>query len=71
MLGMTAPLAPQPTRITWAVVFGLIAVVIAIPFGRREDWVGWLAFLNVATVAIGFASLLIWRAAIAFRGLRR
>jgi hypothetical protein len=61
---MTAPLTPVPERTVLAVLFGLAAVAVAIPFGQRDDWVGWAAFLTVAAVATGLWGLMIrgfWR----------
>ena len=43
-----------------AVLIAMVAVAVAMPFGRREDWIGWLAFLVIAASAIGLWALLIW-----------
>jgi hypothetical protein len=32
---------------------------IALPFGRRDDWIGWIAFSVVAGITIGIWALLI------------
>ncbi len=55
---MTAPFAPPPSRSVVIIVVGLVAVAVAIPFGRRDDWAGWVAFLTVAAVAVGCWGLL-------------
>jgi hypothetical protein len=57
---MTAPFAPPPPRPGVMILFGMAAVAAAIPFARRNDWVGWIAFLSVAAVAAGIWGLLAW-----------
>jgi len=57
---MTAPFAPPPSRAFVLVTFGLAAVAIAMPFVRRNDWIGWIAFLTFVVVAIGLWMILIW-----------
>jgi hypothetical protein len=42
---VTAPFAPPPSRAVIAVLIAMAAVAIVIPFGRRTDWLGWVAFL--------------------------
>jgi len=52
---MTLPL-------TWevkAVLAGMLALVITIPFVRREDWVGWLALSALFACMVGMWALLI------------
>jgi hypothetical protein len=43
---MTAPFAPPPSRAILAVVATMLAVAVAIPFARRDDWTGWVAFVT-------------------------
>lgn len=43
-----------------AILIATVAVAIAMPFGRREDWIGWLAFLVMAASAVGLWAILIW-----------
>jgi hypothetical protein len=50
----------HPHPIQWLVVIGIIAVAIAIPFRRRDDWLGWIGLLTIAAVAIGLWGALIW-----------
>lgn len=57
---MTAPLAPPPSRLGLSVIMALTCVAAAIPFGRREDWLGWLAFLVVAAAAAWVWGVLLW-----------
>jgi hypothetical protein len=57
---VTAPIAPPPSRQFVLLVLGLIAFAIAMPFVRRDDWIGWVALLIMAAVAIGSWILLIW-----------
>jgi hypothetical protein len=48
--------------VTWEVkslLVGVLVLVIAIPFGRREDWIGWLALFAVLACAMGMWALLI------------
>jgi hypothetical protein len=56
---MSAPFAPPPHPVVWFVVTGIILVAIAMPFGRRDDWLGWVAFVLVWVVALGLWTLLI------------
>lgn len=51
---------PPPSPIVIWVVIGFLVVAVAIPFGRRDDWIGWTAFLAIALAAIGMWVLLIW-----------
>lgn len=44
-----------------AILIAMVAVAVAMPFGRREDWIGLLAFLIVWTSAIGLWALVIGR----------
>lgn len=53
--GMTAPFAPPPSRPMLAVLAATLLLVVAMPFGRREDWLGWAAF--AAFIA---ANVLLW-----------
>ena len=63
---MTAPFAPSPSLIVLAVAAGLMAVGLLMPFARRDDWIGWCAFLATAAFAVWLWGLLLWRA---FQGL--
>ncbi len=49
---MTAPFNPHPHPLIWAFVVGLAVVVMASPFGRRDDWLGWISLLAVAAAAV-------------------
>ena len=56
---MTPPLtAPVPWEAK-AISLGLLAFVVAIPYLRRGDWIGWIALSTTAAVAIGIWALLI------------
>lgn len=57
---MTAPFAPPPPRPVIVVLILLGLFVIALPFGRREDWLGWVAFLVIAAVAVTLWGILLW-----------
>lgn len=57
---MTAPLAPSPSPAVWTVVGFMVAVAIVIPFARRDDWLGWLAFLVVFAANVVIWGLLLW-----------
>lgn len=57
---MTAPLTPQPSWPAAVILICGVAVAIAMPFGRRTDFVGWAAFLTIAAAAIGLWGLLIY-----------
>lgn len=63
---MTAPFAPPPTR-PIVLVGAAIACVIAIPFARRNDWLGWAAFLVIAAAAVALWGMLLracWRSTV-------
>lgn len=68
---MTAPFAPPPSRPVLFVLFAMGVMAIAMPFGRREDWLGWVAFLAIAACAVGIWGLLILGFTRAFLGRRR
>ncbi len=42
------------------ILLGMVAVAVAIPLGRREDSLGWIAFLTMAAVAVGLWALVLW-----------
>lgn len=56
---MTAPFAPPPHPVVWTITIGLIAVTVALPFARRDDWLGWLALCTIAGVSILLWAILI------------
>ena len=56
---MTAPFAPPPPWEVKAIVLGSLAVAVAMPFARRNDWVGWIAFTTLAAAAVGIVLLFI------------
>ena len=61
---MTAPFAPPLPWEVKAIVLGSLAVAVAMPFARRNDWVGWIAFTTLAAAAVGIVLLFIravWR----------
>ncbi len=49
---MTAPFNPHLHPVQWTVVLGLPVVALALPFARREDWIGWTACVVLAGYAI-------------------
>jgi hypothetical protein len=51
---LTAPFAPPPTRLQLAIGIGLLLFGLAMPFGRRDDAIGWIAFSYIC----GFATFL-------------
>lgn len=57
-------MTPPLTRpITWeikAIYLGLLAFAIVIPFGRRHDWLGRVAFTIIFLLCTGLWALLIW-----------
>jgi hypothetical protein len=57
---MTAPLTRPPSRLTVIILIGLVAVTAAMPFARREDWLGWMALVTIGAVALGLWMLLLW-----------
>ncbi len=57
---MTAPFSSHPPPLVWLIAIGTISMAIAIPFGRRDDWLGWLAFLWMASFAIALSAILIF-----------
>jgi hypothetical protein len=57
---MTAPFAPPPSQLQVIFTVGLIAFAIAMPFVRREDGIGWIAFLASAAFAVGLWVMLLW-----------
>lgn len=68
---MTAPFAPPPSRPVLFVLVAMGVTAVAAPFGRREDWLGWVAFLAIAACAVGIWALLIWGFARTFLESRR
>lgn len=68
---MTAPFAPPPGWPMFALLAASAAVAIAIPFGRRDDWTGWLALLTISAAAIVIWGMLIWGFVRALRERRR
>ena len=64
---MTAPFAPPPPREVYWVVGGMVVFAAAMPFARREDWLGWTALLIVGGLAAGLWGLMIVRAVQRFR----
>ena len=57
---MTAPFAPPPSRAILAVVATMLAVAIAAPFARRDDWMGWIAFVTLVAANAVLWGLLVW-----------
>ena len=57
---MTAPFAPPPSKPVLAVVGAMIVVSIALPFGRRNDWIGTVALVASAAATVVVWGLLIW-----------
>jgi hypothetical protein len=57
---MTAPFAPPPSRSILAVLASMLAVVVALPFARRDDWTGWVAFLTLVAANVILWGLLGW-----------
>jgi len=49
---MTAPFNAHPQPVQWAIILGLPLVALAMPFARRDDWIGWAAFLVIASYAV-------------------
>lgn len=41
----------EPPRIVWIIAGLLVAVFLVIPFGGRDDWLGWFA-LGVGIIAL-------------------
>ena len=56
---MTAPFAPPMSWEGKAILWGFLVVALAIPFGRREDWIGWAALSALLAVVVGMWALLI------------
>ena len=57
---MTAPFAPPPSRNVIVVLVALFAAMAVVPFGRRDDWLGWIAFATLVAANIVLWGLLIW-----------
>jgi nitrate reductase NapE component len=55
---MTAPFAPPPKRFFHVFLAGALAVAVAAPFARRDDAIGWIAFLTIAAAAVGLWGVL-------------
>lgn len=61
---MTAPFAPPVPWEVEAITLGMVAVMVSLPFARRDDWVGLIAFSTLIVVLVGLWGLLIrgwWR----------
>jgi hypothetical protein len=62
----SAHLAPQ---VFWFIAIAFVLTAVAIPFAKRDDWIGWIARLWIAALAIALSTMLIIgtvRAAIAW-----
>lgn len=68
---MTAPFNPHPHPLIWLIVIGMLGFAIAMPFARREDWLGWISFLAIAGFAVLLWSVLIVGLCIRFLEWRR
>ncbi|HEV7279247.1 MAG TPA: hypothetical protein VGN57_03460 [Pirellulaceae bacterium] len=58
---MTAPFAPPPSRAIIAVAAALLAVAIVLPFARRDDWTGGVAFVTLVAANAVIGGLMVWR----------
>lgn len=56
---MTSPFAPPPPWEAKAIVSGMLAFVVAVPYARRDDWIGRIARFTIFAVALGLWALLI------------
>ena len=56
---MSAPFAPPPPGEVKAIVLGILAIVVSVPFAKRDDWVGWIAFSTLAASAVSIWVLFI------------
>jgi hypothetical protein len=56
---MTVPFLHQPMPLARFLSIGLLVVAIAMPFGRRNDLLGWVAFLWIAFFALALWVILI------------
>jgi hypothetical protein len=52
---VTAPFAPPPSRSVVAVLAAMLAMMAVLPFARRDDWLGWIAFATIAA-----ANVVLW-----------
>lgn len=43
-----------------AVLLSMVAVMIVVPFGRRDDWLGWLAMTTLIGANVVLWGLLVW-----------
>lgn len=60
---MTPPFTkPLPWEVK-AILLAMLAVAAVMPFGRRDDWMGWSALFIVAAAAVVIWGLLIRGAA--------
>ena len=57
---MTPPLTRPITPGLIFVMLILPLMALAMPFARREDWIGWVAFLTICLGAVGLWVLLIF-----------
>lgn len=57
---MTAPFAPPPSRAVKIVLALMASVAIVAPFARRDDGLGWIAFLVITTATIILWGMLFW-----------
>jgi len=60
---MTQPLTNHPSWLPIAALIGVGVVVVAIPFGKRQDWTGTLALIALGAVALGVWGLMLARLA--------
>jgi hypothetical protein len=56
---MTPPQTRPLTPALLFVIVGSLAMAVAMPYVRREDWIGWIAFGTIVVFAIGLWVLLI------------
>jgi hypothetical protein len=57
---MTAPFAPPPPRAVWIVLGLMVCVAAVLPFARRNDWIGWSAFVVIAAANAALCGMLLW-----------
>ncbi len=68
---MTPPLTRPIPPAFWWILLGCLILAIVMPFGRRDDWLGWLAFIVIVLAAIGIWGLLIFGVVKSFREQRQ
>jgi hypothetical protein len=56
---MAARFSSLPPLLVWFLSIGAFLSAVAIPFGRRNDWLGWIALLLIAFFAICIWAMLI------------